>query len=536
MSAATTRTDSSVAGSPAVAPEHVDVLVVGAGLSGIGAACRLRIECPWATFAVLEAREDLGGTWDLFRYPGIRSDSDMFTLGYPFRPWPEGESIADGPAILQYLRDTAADYGIDRHIRFRHRVLSADFDTSVGRWEVVVERGADDGTLERVHLTCSWIMSCSGYYRYDRGYLPDFVGMDEFSGRIVHPQFWPEDLDHDGARIVVIGSGATAITLVPALADRAAHVTMLQRSPTYVASLPRTNPLTSRLRRLLPRRWEGPVLRWTNALTTQGFYVLSRRRPDLVKRVLRKGVERELPAGYDVDTHFTPRYDPWDQRLCVVTDGDLFAGIRNGSVEVVTDHVDRFTGDGILLRSGRHLPADVVVTATGLDLLFLGGIELAVDGVAVDVTERMAYKGMMLEGVPNLAMAIGYTNASWTLKSDLTCRYVCRLVNHLRRSGTTTCTPVAEGVRVSEDSLMGLSSGYVVRAQDRMPRQGDRFPWRVYQSYLRDLRAMRHDGLGEGLRFDPPRSEDTAGSTDSLLRSSGTPTDTGNAAAVAVGR
>jgi cation diffusion facilitator CzcD-associated flavoprotein CzcO len=311
---------------------------------------------------------------------------------------------------------------------------------------------------------------------------------------------------------------------------------MLQRSPTYVASLPRTNPLTSRLRRLLPRRWEGPVLRWTNALTTQGFYVLSRRRPDLVKRVLRKGVERELPAGFDVDTHFTPRYDPWDQRLCVVTDGDLFAGIRNGSVEVVTDHVDRFTGDGILLRSGRHLPADVVVTATGLDLLFLGGIELAVDGVAVDVTERMAYKGMMLEGVPNLAMAIGYTNASWTLKSDLTCRYVCRLVNHLRRSGTTTCTPVAEGVRVSEDSLMGLSSGYVVRAQDRMPRQGDRFPWRVYQSYLRDLRAMRHDGLGEGLRFDPPRSEDTAGSTGSLLRSSGTPTDTGNAAAVAVGR
>jgi monooxygenase len=565
VSAAPTGTGSAVAGPPTGTPEpeHVDVLVIGAGLSGIGAACRLRIECPWATFAVLEARADLGGTWDLFRYPGIRSDSDMFTLGYPFRPWPGGESIADGPAILQYLRDTAADYGIDRHIRFRHRVVAADLDTATGRWDVVieraiddvgverdaddvgverdaddvgVERGADDVGVERVRLTCNWIMSCTGYYRYDRGYLPDFAGMDEFGGTIVHPQFWPEDLDHDGARVVVIGSGATAITLVPALADRAAHVTMLQRSPTYVASLPRTNPLTSRLRRLLPRRWEGPVLRWTNALTTQGFYLFSRRRPDVVKRLLRKGVERELPAGYDVDAHFTPRYDPWDQRLCVVTDGDLFAGIRNGSVEVVTDHVERFTEDGILLRSGRHLPADVVVTATGLDLLFLGGIELSVDGEAVDVTERMAYKGMMLEGVPNLAMAVGYTNASWTLKSDLTCRYVCRLLNHLRRSGSVTCTPVAEGVEVSEDSLMGLSSGYVVRARDRIPRQGDRFPWRVYQSYVQDLRAMRHDGLGEGLRFDGPQLGDGVAGSAARRSTTRHPATEVDSSAVPVGR
>ncbi len=489
--------------------EYVDVLVVGAGLSGIGAACRLRIECPWATFTVLEAREAMGGTWDLFRYPGIRSDSDMFTLGYPFRPWPAGESIADGPAILGYLRDTAAEFGVDRHIRYRHRVRSAAFDTAAGHWDVLVERTNDAGEDETVRLRCGWLMSCSGYYRYDRGHLPDFPEMDTFRGRLVHPQFWPDDLEPEGSRIVVIGSGATAITLVPALAGRGAQVTMLQRSPTYVASLPRTNPVTSRLRRLLPRRWEGPVLRWVNALTTQGFYVVSRRRPELVKRVLRKGVERELPPGFDVDTHFTPRYDPWDQRLCVVTDGDLFARIRDGSVEVVTDHVERFTPEGVRLRSGRELAADVVVTATGLDLLFLGGVELTVDGAHVEVTERMAYKGMMLEGVPNLAMAIGYTNASWTLRSDLICRYVCRLLNHMRSSGDTVCTPVAEGVAVSDDPLMGLSSGYIVRAQDRMPRQGDRFPWRVEQSYVRDLRAMRRDGLGEGLRFAPPERSAT---------------------------
>ena len=485
----------------AAAPEHVDVLVVGAGLSGIGAACRLRMESPWATFAVLEAREDLGGTWDLFRYPGIRSDSDMFTLGYPFRPWSQAETIADGPVILQYLRDTAADFGIDRHIRFRHRVVSADFDTAAGRWDVHVERTLADGTVEPVHLTCGWFSSCSGYYRYDRGHLPDFPGTEDFRGTLVHPQFWPEDLDVAGRRVVVIGSGATAITLVPALADRGARVTMLQRSPTYVATLPRVNPVTRRLRRLLPGRWEGPVLRWLHTLGTQGSYEFSRRRPEVARRILRRGVERELPPGYDVDTHFTPSYDPWDQRVCVVTDGDMFAHIRSGAVEVVTDHVETFTPEGIRLRSGRTLDADVVVTATGLELLFIGGVELAVDGEPVDVTQRMAYKGMMLEGVPNFSMAVGYTNASWTLKSDLTARYVCRLVNHLRTSGTTTCTPVADGVSVSDDSIMGLNAGYVVRAADRLPRQGDRFPWRVYQNYVRDRRAMRHDGLGRGLRF-----------------------------------
>lgn len=485
--------------------EHVDVLIIGAGLSGIGAACRLRMESSWATFALFESRNDLGGTWDLFRYPGIRSDSDMFTLGYPFRPWSQPESIAEGPVILEYLRQTAAEYGVDRHIRYGHRVVSASFDSEVGRWTVRAEHTLADGTVEPVVVTCDWISSCTGYYRYDRGYQPDFPGTADYRGTLVHPQFWPEDLDVSGQRVVVIGSGATAITLVPALAEQGARVAMLQRSPTYVAALPRVNPLTRRLRRLLPKRWEGPVLRWLYTLTAQGSYEFSRRRPDVTRRILRRGVERLLPAGYDVDTHFSPRYDPWDQRLCVVTDGDLFTGIRNGTVEVVTDLVETFTPDGIRLRSGRELPADTVVTATGLDLLFIGGIELTVDGEAVDVSQRMAYKGMMLERVPNFSMAVGYTNASWTLKSDLTACYVCRLVNHLRSSGAATCTPVADGVAPSQDSIMGLRSGYVLRSEGRLPRQGDRFPWRVYQSYVRDRRAMRHDGLGEGLRFSGAR-------------------------------
>ena len=494
--------------------EHLDVVIVGAGLSGIGAAHHVLTSCPWATFAVFEARDAIGGTWDLFRYPGIRSDSDMFTLGYPFRPWTGERSIADGPSILRYIRETAAEDGTDRHIRFRHRIVRADFDTGAGRWTLEVERpvadpgradrGAGGGT-ELVRVTCSWLFSCSGYYRYDRGYLPDFPGMDEFGGDLVHPQFWPEDLAYAGRRVIVIGSGATAITLVPAMATDAAHVTMLQRSPTYVASLPARNPTTRLIRRLTPRRFEGTVLRWVNALTTQCFYELSRRRPEVVKRALRKGVARELPPGYDVDTHFTPHYDPWDQRLCVVTDGDLFRGIRDGRVDVVTDHVEGFTPTGIRLRSGRELDADVVVTATGLDLLFAGGIELSVDGEVVDVASRLAYKGMMLEGVPNFAMAIGYTNASWTLKSDLTCTYVSRLLNHLHDSGATTCTPVNEGVAASDRSLLGLSSGYVVRAADRLPRQGVRFPWQVYQSYLRDHRMIRRSGVGDSLVFSGSR-------------------------------
>jgi cation diffusion facilitator CzcD-associated flavoprotein CzcO len=482
--------------------EHLDVLIVGAGLSGIGAAHHLQSRCGWASYAIFEARDAIGGTWDLFRYPGIRSDSDMFTLGYSFRPWQGDDAIADGASILRYIRETAAEAGIDRKIRFHHRIVTAEWSTDEARWHVVAER-TDTG--ERVEVTCGFLFSCSGYYRYDHGYLPDFEGMDRFSGTLVHPQAWPEDLDVSGRRVVVIGSGATAITLVPSLAEQGAQVTMLQRSPTYVASLPRRDPLANLLRRLLPARWSGPIVRWAHALATQGSYQLSRRRPALMKRILRRGVQRQLPRGYDVDRHFTPRYDPWDQRLCVAPDGDLFAAIRSGRASVVTDRIATFTEGGLLLESGQQLDADVIVTATGLELLFLGGIELSVDGEKVDVAERLTYKGMMIEDVPNLAIAIGYTNASWTLKCDLTCRYVCRLLEHLRATGLRQCTPRATEGAASSEPLLGLSSGYITRAADRLPKQGTRFPWQVHQSYLADHRAlMRSPVVDDAMEFSNP--------------------------------
>jgi cation diffusion facilitator CzcD-associated flavoprotein CzcO len=497
--------------------EHLDVLIVGAGLSGIGAAYHVQTDCPWAEYAVFEARDDLGGTWDLFRYPGIRSDSDMFTFSYPFRPWDKDRSIGEGADILQYLRDTAAEFGIDRRIRFGHRIIAADWSGEDGFWNVTAERTDGDGRVTRVELTCSFLFSCSGYYRYDRGHLPDFPGMDDFGGTLVHPQQWPQDLDVDGTRIVVIGSGATAITLVPSLAARGAHVTMLQRSPTYIASLPGTNPVTRLIRRCFPRRWQGTALRWSNALATQASYKLSKRHPGLVKRVLRKGIERELPPGYDIDTHFTPRYDPWDQRLCVVPDGDLFRAIRSGDVDVVTDRIETFTPTGLRLESGTELDADIIVTATGLELLFLGGIELTVDGEEVEPGERLAYKGMMLEGVPNAAMAVGYTNASWTLKSELTADYVARLLNHMRRIGAVQCVPVNDDPTIERSPLLGLTAGYVTRAQDRFPQQGSRFPWQMHQSYVADHRIMKRGGLADdgALVFSrpSPRTARTASPT-----------------------
>jgi monooxygenase len=469
-------------------PEHLDVLVVGAGLSGIGAAHHLQTDCPWASYAIFEARDSIGGTWDLFRYPGIRSDSDMFTLGYPFRPWMGEKAIADGSSILDYVVSTAREAGIDEKIRFGHRIVGAAWSTDEARWTVTGERAETGETFE---VTCDFFFSCSGYYRYDRGYLPDFDGIERFEGTIVHPQFWPEDLDYGGKRVVVIGSGATAVTLIPAMAERAEHVTMLQRSPSYIVSMPAANPIANFLRRVLPERISGPVLRWMNALFTQGTYQLSHRRPELVKRLMRKGVERELPAGYDIDTHFTPTYNPWDQRVCLVPDGDLFRAIRHGAASVVTDHIDTFTEQGIRLTSGAELEADVIVTATGLEVLFLGGIEVSVDGEVVDLTQRMTYKGMMLENVPNLAFAIGYTNASWTLKADLTSSYVMRLLNHLRATGMRQCTPVNHGVAADSSSIFSLSSGYLTRAIDRLPKQGNAFPWKVHQNYLADYRAMR---------------------------------------------
>jgi monooxygenase len=490
-------------------PEHLDVLVVGAGLSGIGAGHYLKTQCPWASWAIFEARDVIGGTWDLFRYPGVRSDSDMFTLGYTFRPWDQAKAIADGGSILQYIRDTAAADGIDARIRFRHRVVRAAWCGDEARWHVTARR-ADTG--DTVEVTCGFLFCCTGYYRYDQGYLPDFAGMDRFRGTIVHPQAWPADLDYDGKRVAVIGSGATAVTLVPAMAQAAAHVTMVQRSPSYIASLPAEDPIANALRRVLPRRYSGSVVKWFKALTTQGFYRLSRSRPELVKRMLRRMLQRQLPAGYDIDTHFTPRYNPWDQRFCLVPDGDLFRAINDGTVSVVTDQIDTFTEKGLRLRSGAEIEADIIVTATGLELLFLGGMEISVDGEAVDLAARLTYKGMMIEGVPNLAVAVGYTNASWTLKCDLTCGYVCRLVNHMRATGMRQCTPVNRTPSAGTRPLLDLTSGYIQRSAHRFPRQGSRLPWQIHQSYLRDYRSLKMSGLQDDAMVfsNPARQKESA--------------------------
>jgi cation diffusion facilitator CzcD-associated flavoprotein CzcO len=484
------------------APEHLDVLIVGAGLSGIGAAHHVQHDLPWASYAIFEARDAIGGTWDLFRYPGIRSDSDMHTLGYPFRPWTGEKSIADGESILQYIKDTAAEDGSDARIRFQHRIVRADWSTDDACWYVTAER-TDTG--EAVEVSCSFLFSCSGYYRYDHGYVPDFAGMDDYAGVIAHPQSWPADLDYAGKRVIVIGSGATAVTLVPSMATTAGHVTMLQRSPTYMASVPTRNPVAKAVRAVLPERAAGTTLRWVNAVGTQGLYHLSQKRPEMVRKLLRKGLERELPPGFDIDTHFTPSYDPWDQRLCAVADGDLFSAIGDGTVSVVTDHIERFTTNGIRLTSGAELEADVIVPATGLELLFIGGIEVTVDGEKVDVSDRLAYKGMMLEGVPNFAMAVGYTNASWTLKADLIADCVCRLLDTMRRRGLRQAMPVDHSHTVDRKPLLGLSSGYITRTADKFPKQGTRFPWVVYQSYLRDYRAMkRRDVVDDGLELSNP--------------------------------
>jgi monooxygenase len=467
---------------------HLDVVIVGAGLSGIGAGHYLQTECPWADYAIFEERDAIGGTWDLFRYPGVRSDSDMHTLGYSFRPWDGEKSIADGDSILQYIKDTARESGIDAHIRFNHRITSASWSTIDSLWHITAERTGSDETVD---VTASFLFSCSGYYRYDHGYLPDFEGMADFTGTVVHPQAWPEGLDTVGKRIVVIGSGATAVTLVPALARSASHVTMLQRSPTYIASLPEKSPVVTMLRKVLPAKQAGLAARWFNALVTQGFYQVSRRYPTLVRRMLAKALQRQLPPGYDIATHFTPRYDPWDQRFCAVPNGDLFKVLSSGAASVVTDRIERFTEAGLLLASGIEMDADIIVTATGLELLFLGGIALSVDGQEVDPSTRLTYKGMMMEGVPNMALAIGYTNASWTLKCDLTCEYVCRLLNHMRAHGLTRCMARDRDATAASGPILGLTSGYIQRAAHLLPKQGATPPWKVHQSYLRDYRALK---------------------------------------------
>ncbi|HEY2632092.1 MAG TPA: NAD(P)/FAD-dependent oxidoreductase [Solirubrobacteraceae bacterium] len=479
--------------------EHVDVLIVGAGLSGIGAACHLQAKCPGKSYAIFEARDRIGGTWDLFRYPGIRSDSDMYTLGYSFKPWRDDRSIADGTSILDYVRETATEHGIERKIAFDHRVERAEWSSEEARWTVRVTRG---DTGESVSVSASFLFMCSGYYRYDEGYTPDFEGVERFGGQVVHPQHWDEGVDYAGKRVVVIGSGATAVTLVPSMAKTAAHVTMLQRSPSYIVSLPAEDPIAKRLRRMLPAKVSYPILRWKNVLLTMASFQLSRRRPGLMRKLVRKGLERSLPAGYDIDKHFNPSYDPWDQRLCLVPNGDLFEAIGDGSASVVTDRIDTFTETGIKLASGAEIEADLIVTATGLNLLALGGIDLAVDGNEVSLPETMSYKGMMLSGVPNFAFSVGYTNASWTLKCDLTCEYVCRLLNHMDQSGTHQCVPVNRDPSVQERPFIDFSSGYVQRSIDKFPKQGSKAPWRLHQNYALDILNLKFGSVeDEAMEF-----------------------------------
>jgi monooxygenase len=483
-------------------PEHLDVLIAGAGLSGIGAACHLVRESPGRSYAVLEARAASGGTWDLFRYPGIRSDSDMFTLGYGFRPWRGAKSIADGGSILAYLRDTAAEFGVDEKIRYHHRVTAASWSSEQARWTVDVER-TDTG--ETLQLTCNFLFGNTGYYSYEQGYTPRFPGLERYQGTVVHPQEWPAGLDYAGRRVLVIGSGATAVTLVPALAGTAGHVTMLQRSPSYVIPLPSRDPLTATMERRLPARVAAPLIRWRFITVASLSYQLSRRRPEVMKRMIRKVQTRMLPAGYPVETHFAPSYQPWDQRLCIVPDGDLFRAIRKGTAEVVTDTIDTFTASGVKLASGREIEADVVVTATGLNLKLLGGIDLAVDGVKVDLSQSVGYKGMMFSGVPNLAATIGYTNASWTLKADLVAGYVTRLLNFMAEHGYRQVEPQAPAGDRPTHPFIDLSSGYVLRSLDALPKQGDKAPWRLHQNYWRDLLLLRFGRVQDGvLEFSNP--------------------------------
>jgi monooxygenase len=491
--------------------EHLDVLIVGAGLSGVGAGCHLTMKCPGKRFAILEARECMGGTWDLFRYPGVRSDSDMFTLGYSFRPWSDPKAIADAPAILDYIHDTAREFGVDRKIRYQHRVVRAEWSTPDARWAVEIERG---GSGERVRLTCDFLFMCSGYYRYDEGYTPEFKGTERFTGPIVHPQHWPDDLDYTGKRVVVIGSGATAVTLVPAMAERAAHVAMLQRSPSYVISLPGRDPIADLVRRVLPARLTYPLVKWKNVLLSMLSFQISRHAPNVMKGLIRKGLEKQLPAGYDIDTHFKPRYNPWDQRMCVVPDGDLFRAISEGRASVVTDGIETFTEKGLQLTSGAELEADVIVTATGLNMLALGGMSIAVDGHEVQLSETVGYKGMMFSGVPNLAAAIGYTNASWTLKCDLVCRYIIRLLDHMDEHGYHQVTPRWAEPELPAHPFVDLSSGYVLRSVDKFPKQGDRAPWRLYQNYIRDILLLKYGAVDdEALVFSSPAQVDEAPET-----------------------
>lgn len=491
--------------------EHFDVLIIGAGLSGIGAGAHLRMECPDKTFAILEGRERSGGTWDLFRYPGARSDSDMFTLGYSFRPWRDQKAIADGPSILRYIRETSAEYDLDKEIRYGHRVRRAEWSSENAVWTVeatvngasVTSPHVSKGSLEArtaaetTQLTCNFLYLCTGYYEYEQGYTPEWPGFNDYKGTLVHPQKWPDELDYGDKNVIVIGSGATAVTLVPAMAKTAKHVTMLQRSPTYIVTMPSQDRIANFFRSMLPAKAAYALSRWKNILRQSFFYEGSRRYPNAMKRLIAKGVRKEI-GREDLEKHFTPKYNPWDQRLCVVPDSDMFEAMRNGKASVVTANIETFTETGVRLDDGEELRADIIVTATGLNLKIMSGLELVVDGESVDLSTKFAYKGMMYNDVPNLAQAFGYTNASWTLKCDLTSQYVCRLIKHMDANGLDYCVARANDPTLERVPVLDFNSTYITRVLDQLPSQGSKHPWRLHQNYFKDLSMLRYARLDDG--------------------------------------
>jgi monooxygenase len=482
--------------------EHFDVVIVGAGLSGIGAAHHLKTKCSNKRFVILEGRDAIGGTWDLFRYPGIRSDSDMYTLGYAFKPWREAKAIADGPSILKYVCETAVDDGNDKKIRYNHWVKRASWSTQDAQWTVEAEH---QGQIKR--FTCNFIFMCSGYYRYSEGYTPEFMGRERFKGRIAHPQKWTSDIDYANKRVVVIGSGATAVTLVPEMAKDASHVTMLQRSPTYIVSMPARDRIANFLRAILPTKLAYGITRWKNVLFGMVFFKLSRSKPEWIKRMVMRGVKKEFGESPEVLAQFTPHYNPWDQRMCLIPDGDLFNAMKAGKASIVTDTIETFTEKGIKLTSGRELEADIIVTATGLALEVLGGMQVSVDGRAVDIGKTLCYKGMMYSDVPNMASAFGYTNASWTLKCDLTCGYVCRLINYMSAHNVRQCTPRNRDPNLNTIPFLDFSSGYVQRSIQKFPKQGSHAPWKLYQNYALDIVTLRYGKVEDGvLEFSNPVS------------------------------
>jgi len=475
-----------------MATEHYDLLVVGAGLSGISAGYFMKKQNPDKTFAILEGREAMGGTWDLFQYPGIRSDSDMHTLGFAFSPWKNPKAIADGPSILSYINETAKTYNIEQHIKYQHFVKSAAWSTNDSKWTVQVQLKPSE---ETVKFTCNFLYMCSGYYRYDEGYTPDFEGRDNFKGDVIHPQLWPQDLDYTGKRVIVIGSGATAVTIVPAMADKVSHITMLQRSPTYIIGFPEKDVISNTLGKFLPQKLNYDITRWKNICLAIVIFQLSKRRPQTVKKLIKKYITYELGSDYDIDTHLTPDYNPWEERMCLAPDADFFKALKGGNADIVTDHIDTFTKKGILLKSGVELEADIIITATGLNMVPLGNVKFTVDDAPLNLAEKMVYKGLMLQDVPNLAFAMGYTNASWTLKADLASAYMSRLLQHMSKNNYKQCTPNNKGVPMSDLPFFDLKAGYINRSKDIFPKQGVKAPWKMNQNYLADIVSLRYGSL-----------------------------------------